>query len=384
MIERLPGQVRADHRDRNAARAPAVARSRLHRAACARGSISAASENAAANKETPNGRPVRPEAGGNGDGGQVHQVDEVRVVAEIRVQPDRIGPHRLFRVDRAGRRQQHHVHARPTAPSPRASAPRGDAPPGTRRRPCMSLPPRMISPTTGWTSAVCRARNSPTAASRSATHGPVEQRAGLAERREVDRRSRRRRALRAARPPARTAAPPPRRRRTRAPRLAARRNGTCRPATARRQRRCAASRVRDRLRRSPAPVATPRPASAALAAKIETQSSDRQAGTTPGRAEQAARRLQADEPVECGGHAARARRVGAERERAEPLRDRDGRAGARAAGDVRDRRTRSSRRRTATACPRVRWRTDRGWSCRSESRRRRAAARPRLRSASAR
>ena len=59
-------------------------------------------------------------------------------------------------------------------------------------------------------------------------------------------------------------------------------------------------------------------ASSQLSAKIETQSSERHAGTTPARAEQAARRLQADEVVERRGHAARAGGVGAEREADQP------------------------------------------------------------------
>ena len=58
----------------------------------------------------------------------------------------------------------------------------------------------------------------------------------------------------------------------------------------------------------------PRPASATPRAKIETQSSVRQAGTTPPVLSTPERRLEADDPVERRRHAARPGGVGAERE----------------------------------------------------------------------
>ena len=83
-----------------------------------------------------------------------------------------------------------------------------------------------------------------------------------------------------------------------------------------------------------AAAASTRAASATVSAKIDTQSSERHAGTDAARRQQAARRLPADDVVEAGGHAARAGGVGAEREVHEAVRDRDRGTGARAAGDV--------------------------------------------------
>ena len=70
------------------------------------------------------------------------------------------------------------------------------------------------------------------------------------------------------------------------------------------------------------------------AAKIETQSSERQAGTTPRVLISPRRRLEADRVGEAGGYATRSRRVGAEREGNLAERDGDGRTAARAAGNV--------------------------------------------------
>ena len=101
----------------------------------------------------------------------------------------------------------------------------------------------------------------------------------------------------------------------------------------------APSRMRARIgigrrRRRPS-TASAAKASSTVSAKIETQSSERQAGTTPGGRDQAEARLQADDVVEPGRHAAGAGGVGAERERHEAGGHRDRRAGARAAGDER-------------------------------------------------
>ena len=97
-------------------------------------------------------------------------------------------------------------------------------------------------------------------------------------------------------------------------------------------------------------------------------------------AEQPERGLVADEIVERRGHAARAGGVGAEREAGEPERHRHRRAARGTAADVSADRTHCGTRRRASACPPGRWRTDRDWSCRARSRRRRAAAARRSRS----
>ena len=107
-------------------------------------------------------------------------------------------------------------------------------------------------------------------------------------------------------------------------------DGACRP-TARRPVR-AHSRPADRTpqpRSSNTPRRRPR-----SSAKTTTQSRLRQAGTTPARAQQAARGLDADEVVERRRHAAGAGGVGAEREARQTLRHGDRRAGTRSAGDI--------------------------------------------------
>ena len=103
-------------------------------------------------------------------------------------------------------------------------------------------------------------------------------------------------------------------------------------------------------------------------------------GNDAARADAARRRLQADDVVEAGRHAARSRRVGAEREGHVAARHGDGRARARAAADaIGRRRCAGSAGRTASACRRGRWRTGRGWSCRCTPHRPRSVARPRSR-----
>ena len=70
-----------------------------------------------------------------------------------------------------------------------------------------------------------------------------------------------------------------------------------------------------------------------VSANTDTQSSDRQAGTTPWVDTRPRLRLEPDDVVEARRHAARSGRVGAERERHEAGRHRDGGARARAARD---------------------------------------------------
>ena len=102
-----------------------------------------------------------------------------------------------------------------------------------------------------------------------------------------------------------------------------------------------------------------------FSAKIETQSSVRHAGHYAVRAQHAARRLQPHQFVERRRHAARARRIGAERETRPapsppppPTRNSSRRKCS-------AHRTRWNKHRKASACPPARWRTDPCWSCRS-------------------
>ena len=100
------------------------------------------------------------------------------------------------------------------------------------------------------------------------------------------------------------------------------------------------------------------------------------------RGDAAERRLQADDVAEGRRDAAGPGGVGAEREADDAGRDRAGRAGGRAARHVARRRTRCAARRTGCACRRGRWRTGRGWSCRSAARLHPAGAAPQVRSPS--
>ena len=100
----------------------------------------------------------------------------------------------------------------------------------------------------------------------------------------------------------------------------------------------------------------------------------RHAGTTPRLLTSPSDGLRPDQPVEARRHAAGPGCVGAERERDAPGRHRDRRSGTRTARHVRGETRPDAPRRTANACRRGRSRTDRDWSCRSGSRRRRADA----------
>ena len=146
-----------------------------------------------------------------------------------------------------------------------------------------------------------------------------------------------------------------------------------RRATARHPRRGAARARRDRRGRSRARRVQTVCASSQLSAKMETQSSVRQAGTTPRVLSDAARGLQADQVVERRGHASGSGGVGAEREADQAGGDGDGGAGTGAAGDVaRVEDAGAGAVRRARARP-GRWRTDPCWSCRWGWRRRRSA-----------
>ena len=98
-------------------------------------------------------------------------------------------------------------------------------------------------------------------------------------------------------------------------------------------------------------------APARSAAKTLTQSSVRHAGTTPSTGTSPNVGLSPTMPLEGGRHAARAGGVGAEREVGDPERDRDRRAGARAARRRGRAGARRAPRRTGSGCRRARWRT---------------------------
>ena len=184
-------------------------------------------------------------------------------------------------------------------------------------------PPRTTSRTTGSIPGPPPASVSPATAWRSASHGPdVEQPARGEERVEVDLDDRvghvRRRGHRA----------PPRLRggpvsggaagtpiRSGAPAVPAPLPG-------------GATREYGSAGSKPASAASARRPSSTSGENTDTQSSERQAGTTPADAHQAAGRLDADDPVEGRRHAARAGGVGPERERDDAVGDRDRRAGA--------------------------------------------------------
>ena len=193
----------------------------------------------------------------------------------------------------------------------------------------------MMPRTTGFISSACASRKCADCGVTLGNPRPrVEQLRGGAE----DRRNRSRPCVRPAppcvRPPGRKAPRRHRRRRIRAGSRTARRSGTRRPATARPHRR------RLEVARNGSSASNPRAAFHTVCASSQVHDEDRDAIERPARrnhalrAQDAARGFQADQPIERGGHAARPRGVGAEREAGEARSDGDRRSGTGSARNI--------------------------------------------------
>ena len=372
-LARRPG-----HRVGLAARAAKRAARRSRRAADRRASASARPKRASAAswprgamKVTPNGRPLAGEARRQRQRAPAEQVDEVGVGAELARsrRPARHRPRRgadgRARSAPSARRRRSHI-ARRVALQRRATRS------GRERRRSRSSPraASMTARTVGSIASGWRSSRLSHDGVRSATQGP----------RRAARRSRaaaRSRSARPRAPSARSAAigalvgrGRSRRRRGRSAASGRRRAARARPC-------CAARRE---VAVGVGVVAAFDERRAPRAASATREGEDRHAVEAAARrhhaarADAARRRLQADDVVEAGRHAARAGGVGAERERHFAARDDDRRARARAAADAVGGERAARPRRRASACRPGRSRTGRGWSCRRRRRRPRSAS----------
>ena len=297
-----------------------------------RGRAEPRSAQAGPTRVTPKPVALSRKPGGHGDGAHVEQVHEVGVEAEVAVQRHRLGQHLVDAVD--GRRcgQQQHVDC-----IPQRLGLRGRSPAERRGRGRLDAADPDAALQDGADHRVDRRRVGLQQAlhRRRALGDPraaVEQLGGFQERarcrpRPASRPPPASRSMAAANSAAASASPKnwqlvrPRH----AEAEARRRSPVAVPAR---------GANRGRAASKPAATLSTRAASAASAANTVTQSSERQAGTTPRVLQRPLVGFSADEAIERRRHAAGAGGVGAEGEGDEPRRHRHGRAGARSAADI--------------------------------------------------